>query len=125
MRRQHLVLFFKLIYFSTSWQQFAGTESQYLIDAAALVLAEHGVDAVELNVGCPVKTAGRHGYGAYMMDDVEHLCKVVKDMVDNIDIPVKREAQPKANLLSPSFDLFFVCSTRRLGAGEDARLQRL
>ena len=66
--------------------QFAGNDKGILTAAANLV-APH-CDGVEINVGCPQKCARKGKYGAFLMDDPDRLCDIVRTMQAGAEIPV-------------------------------------
>ncbi len=55
---------------------------------AALMVQERGAQAVDINMGCPVKKVTKTGSGSSMMKDLEATQALVKGMVDALDIPV-------------------------------------
>eukprot|EP00808_Paulinella_micropora_P004210 g19570.t1 len=59
--------------------QFCGNDPQTLLKAARF--AEHHVDAVDLNLGCPQEVARRGHYGAFLMDKD---WKVIRDCVSTL-----------------------------------------
>jgi tRNA-dihydrouridine synthase 1 len=66
--------------------QFAGNDPDVLSVAANLV-APH-CDGVEINVGCPQKCARKGKYGAFLMDDADHLCNIVRTMCSKAEVAV-------------------------------------
>jgi len=55
---------------------------------AALLLESLGVDAVDVNMGCPVKKVCRIGGGSALMADHTKAAGMVKAMIDAVKIPV-------------------------------------
>uniref|UniRef100_A0A7S4BXB4 tRNA-dihydrouridine(16/17) synthase [NAD(P)(+)] n=1 Tax=Chrysotila carterae TaxID=13221 RepID=A0A7S4BXB4_CHRCT len=55
--------------------QFCGNDASNLAAAAALAVGQHGVDGVDLNLGCPQKRAKEALYGSYLLD-TEHWPRV-------------------------------------------------
>lgn len=55
---------------------------------AALMVQERGAQSVDINMGCPVKKVVKTGSGSSMMKDLDHTTRLVKGMVDALDIPV-------------------------------------
>eukprot|EP00965_Chrysotila_dentata_P209529 6185347-Pleurochrysis_carterae.AAC.3 len=55
--------------------QFCGNDASSLAAAAALAVGQHGVDGVDLNLGCPQKRAKEALYGSYLLD-TEHWPRV-------------------------------------------------
>jgi nifR3 family TIM-barrel protein len=55
---------------------------------AAVCLEGLGVDAVDINMGCPVRKVCRVGGGSAMMTELDKTAQLVKRMVDAVKIPV-------------------------------------
>ncbi len=55
---------------------------------AALIVQERGAQSVDINMGCPVKKVTKTGSGSSMMKDLQATQRLVKGMVDALDIPV-------------------------------------
>ena len=71
---------------------------------AALLLQSLGVDAVDVNMGCPVRKVCRNGGGSALMSDLEKTARLVKTMVDAVKIPVTckmRLGWDEANITAP------------------------
>ncbi|KAJ3307532.1 tRNA-dihydrouridine(16/17) synthase [NAD(P)(+)]-like protein, partial [Gonapodya sp. JEL0774] len=66
--------------------QFCANDPDHLLRAAKLVQKE--CDAVDLNIGCPQHIAKRGHYGAFLMEDWDLLYKMVKNLHDNLSVPV-------------------------------------
>ncbi|CAI5758036.1 unnamed protein product [Candida verbasci] len=66
--------------------QFCANDPEYLLQAAKLV--EDKCDAVDLNLGCPQGIARRGKYGAFLMDDWDLIFKLIRNLHDNLSIPV-------------------------------------
>lgn len=56
--------------------------------AAALVLQDRGVDAVDLNLGCPQNIAKRGRYGAFLLEESEVVLSIVRALARGLRIPV-------------------------------------
>jgi len=67
--------------------QIAGSDSKYVVDAA-LWAVEHGADFVDINMGCPVKKVVKQVAGSAMLRDEALVARVIKAVVDAVDIPV-------------------------------------
>jgi nifR3 family TIM-barrel protein len=55
---------------------------------AAIYLESLGVDSVDINMGCPVRKVCRVGGGSAMMTESDKTAKLVKGMVEAVNIPV-------------------------------------
>ena len=55
---------------------------------AAVILAERGVNSIDINMGCPVKKVVKVGGGSAMMTELGKTSALVKGMVDAVKIPV-------------------------------------
>ena len=55
---------------------------------AALYLESIGIDSVDVNMGCPVNKVTKTGSGASMMADLGKTQKLIRAMVDAVEIPV-------------------------------------
>lgn len=55
---------------------------------AAIIAQERGAQSVDINMGCPVNKVVKTGSGSSMMKDMAHTAKLVKGMVDAVDIPI-------------------------------------
>jgi tRNA-dihydrouridine synthase 1 len=66
--------------------QFCANDPDILINAAKIV-APH-VDGIDLNLGCPQRIARRGRYGAYLMDDLPLVEKLVRKLASELSIPV-------------------------------------
>ncbi|KAI9297378.1 FMN-linked oxidoreductase [Neoconidiobolus thromboides FSU 785] len=66
--------------------QFCANDPDHLLKAAKLI--EDKCDAVDINLGCPQHIARRGHYGSYLMEEWELIEKMVKNLHDNLNIPV-------------------------------------
>lgn len=66
--------------------QFCANDPDYLLQAAKLI--ENECDAIDLNLGCPQGIARKGKYGAFLMDDWDLVYKLIKNLHDNLSIPV-------------------------------------
>jgi nifR3 family TIM-barrel protein len=55
---------------------------------AAIVLANLGVQSIDINMGCPVKKVVKVGGGSAMMTELDKTAALVKNMVNAVKIPV-------------------------------------
>lgn len=56
--------------------------------AAARVLQDRGVDAIDLNLGCPQGIARRGRYGAFLLDEPETILAIVRALAGGLRVPV-------------------------------------
>ncbi len=77
--------------------QLLGSDAACMADNAAR-LVELGSPGVDLNFGCPAKVVNRHGGGAALLQDPEHVHRVVKAV---------REAVPAQTVVSAKMRLGF------------------
>jgi nifR3 family TIM-barrel protein len=83
--------------------QLYGTVPEEMRDAA-LMLQSLGVDVVDMNMGCPVRKICRNGGGSALMNDLATTARLVKTMVDAVNIPVTckmRLGRDDANISTP------------------------
>jgi tRNA-dihydrouridine synthase 1 len=66
--------------------QFCGHDPEILLEAAKLV--QDKCQAVDLNLGCPQGIAKRGFYGAYLLEDVDLVLKIVGYLCNNLNCPV-------------------------------------
>ena len=66
--------------------QFCANDPDTLLAAAKLV--EDRCDGVDLNLGCPQRIAKRGGYGAFLMDDLPKVERMVRLLAANLKVPV-------------------------------------
>jgi tRNA-dihydrouridine synthase 1 len=66
--------------------QFCANDPEILLGAARIV--EPHVDGVDLNLGCPQRIASRGRYGAYLMDDLPLVERLVSTLASNLNVPV-------------------------------------
>lgn len=74
--------------------------------AAAQFLVEHGVDSIDINMGCPVNRIAGAGSGAGMMCHADSTVSLVRRVVESVPIPVSvkmRLGWDDKNLTAPGF----------------------
>jgi nifR3 family TIM-barrel protein len=67
--------------------QIFGNEPAVMRDCAQF-LAQRGVDAIDINMGCPVDRITREGAGASLMCQVDRTLELVRAVVDAVPLPV-------------------------------------
>jgi nifR3 family TIM-barrel protein len=67
--------------------QLFGNEPSVLAEAAALVV-EEGADAVDLNMGCPMRKVVSNGCGAGLLQNPKLIAQIFAAMSDAVDVPV-------------------------------------
>lgn len=55
---------------------------------AACIVAQSGVDLIDINMGCPVKKVIKAGAGAVLMKDPDHVARIVDAVKKSVKIPV-------------------------------------
>lgn len=76
--------------------QFCANDPDTVLAAAKLV--EDRCDAVDLNLGCPQRIAKRGKYGAFLMDDLNLVERIVKKLSMGLKIPVTVKVSKKIRL---------------------------
>ena len=85
--------------------QIFGNEPEIMADAARM-LFEHGVDTIDINMGCPVNRVAGAGSGAGMMCNIDGTLKLVQTVVEAVPIPISvkmRLGGDSNNLAAPFF----------------------
>ncbi len=67
--------------------QLFGADPEIMADAAE-IMASHGPDLIDINMGCPVKKVTKRGAGAALMTTPDLAEKIVKKVVERVRIPV-------------------------------------
>ena len=67
--------------------QLCGNSPATVLAAARLVEAR-GVDAVDLNLGCPQGIAKRGRYGAFLLDEPDTIVAIVRALAEGLRVPV-------------------------------------
>lgn len=55
---------------------------------AAIIVQQYQPAEININCGCPIKKIVNKGAGAALLQDIPHLLKIVKEIIQNIHIPV-------------------------------------
>ena len=69
-----------------SVQLFGGVKEE--MRDASILLQEHGVDSIDVNMGCPVPKVTKTGGGASMMNELPKTQELIRAMVEAVDIPI-------------------------------------
>ncbi|MCH2200380.1 MAG: tRNA dihydrouridine synthase DusB [Fuerstiella sp.] len=114
--------------------QIFGSDPGAMTDAAQF-LQEHGVDTIDINMGCPVSRIAGSGSGAGMMCHADGTISLVQQVVESVGIPVSvkmRLGWDETQLTAPGFARAFeqvgVCAvaihgrTREQGFGGSVSL---
>lgn len=89
--------------------QIFGSEPDVMADAAQM-LQEHGVDTIDINMGCPVQRIAGAGSGAGMMCNADGSSQLVRRVVEAVRIPVSvkmRLGWDATQLTAPTFAKMF------------------
>src|SRR5580692_11672916 len=71
---------------------------------AAIVCQELGVQAVDINMGCPVRKVTKIGGGSAMMTELDRTAALVRGMVEAVNIPITAKMRlgwDEENLTAP------------------------
>ena len=69
-----------------SVQLFGGVKEE--MRDASIILQEHGVDSIDVNMGCPVPKVTKTGGGASMMNELPKTQELIRSMVDAVEVPI-------------------------------------
>ena len=69
-----------------SVQLFGGVKEE--MRDASIILQEHGVDSIGVNMGCPVPKVTKTGGGASMMNELPKTQELIRSMVDAVKVPI-------------------------------------
>lgn len=69
-----------------SVQLFGGVKEE--MRDASIILQEHGVNSIDVNMGCPVPKVTKTGGGASMMNELPKTQELIRAMVEAVDIPI-------------------------------------
>ena len=64
---------------------------------------EDRCDAIDLNLGCPQRIARRGKYGAFLMDDLPLVERIVRRLSQGVSVPVTCKACVSLTLLLTPF----------------------
>jgi tRNA-dihydrouridine synthase B len=75
---------------------------------AATILSSRRPDAIDINMGCPVRKVTKRGAGAALMTDIQRAEKIVRAVVDSCSCPVTikiRSGPDSRSVCAPDFSL--------------------
>lgn len=55
---------------------------------AAIIAQQYNPEEININCGCPIKKIVNKGAGAALLQDIPHLLKMIKEIVNAVEIPV-------------------------------------
>ena len=67
--------------------QIFGADPEIMAEAACIV-ANHGIDLIDINMGCPVKKVIKAGAGAILMKDPDRVSRIIRAVKKAVRIPV-------------------------------------
>ena len=85
--------------------QIFGSDPDHMVEAARF-LVRHGVDTIDINMGCPVNRIAGSGSGAGMMNETARTISLVQRIVEAVSLPVSvkmRLGWDSNNLTAPFF----------------------
>ena len=68
--------------------QIFGNDPEIMAQAAKLALGHSGCDFLDINMGCPMPKIANNGDGSALMKDHELAGRIVRAVVDAVDVPV-------------------------------------
>ena len=68
--------------------QIFGNEPEIMAQGAVLALQHSGCDFIDINMGCPMPKIVNNGDGSALMKDITLAGKIVRAVVDAVDVPV-------------------------------------
>jgi tRNA-dihydrouridine synthase 1 len=66
--------------------QLCGSDRHYVLETAKLL--QDRVDGIDINCGCPQNIAKRGHYGAFLLEDTDHLIALVRDLSESSTVPI-------------------------------------
>eukprot|EP01083_Nonionella_stella_P001909 5502_1 len=87
--------------------QFCGNDPDLILSAAKRI--EHLVDAIDLNFGCPQQIAKKGHYGAFLLSEVDTMCRIVNKLYHNLSIPICA----KIRIVSTASETLRICKSLR------------
>ncbi|GMH53734.1 hypothetical protein TrRE_jg9469 [Triparma retinervis] len=77
--------------------QIAGDDVRCMVEAAK-ILEDSGIDAVDVNLGCPQAIARKGGYGAFLGRDVEKATEILSALTRAVSVPVTAKVRIQPSL---------------------------
>ena len=77
--------------------QVAGDDPHYMSEAAR-ILERTGVDAIDVNLGCPQNIARKGNYGAYLLPQTDVVCEVIRAMRGSVSTPITAKVRIQPDL---------------------------
>lgn len=68
--------------------QIFGNDPEIMAQAAVLALRHSGCDFIDINMGCPMPKIANNGDGSALMRDIPLAGRIVRAVVDAVDVPV-------------------------------------
>ena len=68
--------------------QIFGNDPEIMAQAAKLALGHSGCDFIDINMGCPMPKIANNGDGSALMKDHQLAGRIVRAVVDAVDVPV-------------------------------------
>lgn len=73
--------------------QIFGKDIEKMVYSAKYITEKLGVKHIDVNAGCPVNKIIKNGYGAALLEDPDHikriLCEIRENISDNVDLSLK------------------------------------
>ncbi|WP_432204550.1 tRNA dihydrouridine synthase DusB [Cetobacterium somerae] len=73
--------------------QIFGKDIEKMVHSAKYITEELGVKHIDVNAGCPVNKIIKNGYGAALLEDPDHikriLCEIRDNIADDVDLSLK------------------------------------
>ena len=85
--------------------QLFGSEPE-IMGEAAKILSEQPIDAIDINMGCPVKKVTQKGAGCALMREPKHAARVIEAVAQNTTLPVTvkfRSGWTHQQIIAPEF----------------------
>lgn len=86
--------------------QLFGSEPEFMSDAAREIAEKYRPDAIDINMGCPMKKIVSNGEGSALMKDPRLACEIVSAVRRSVDLPVTvkiRSGWDEGSVNAPEF----------------------